>query len=68
MVNRLGNTAPIPIAPAILSETKLEFQRKVKRAQEEYNIPDDLIINFDQALLAYICVFNRTMEFEGAGK
>ena len=25
-------------------------------AQEEYNIPDDLIIHFNHTLLAYICV------------
>ena len=34
-------------------------------AQEEYNIPDDLIINFNHTLLAYICGYNNTMEFEG---
>ena len=27
MVSRLGNTAAMPIAPAIFSETKLDFQR-----------------------------------------
>ena len=42
MVSRLGNTAAMPTAPAILSK-----------------------INFDQTLLAYICGYNRTMEFEG---
>ena len=34
-------------------------------AKEEYNIPDDLIINFNHTLLAYICGYNHTMEFEG---
>ena len=53
------------VDPAILSETKLDFQRKINRAQEEYIIPDDLIINFDQTPLAYISASNHTLEFEG---
>ena len=44
----------MPNAPAILSNTKLDFQQKIKCAKEEYNIPDDLIINFEQTLLVYI--------------
>ena len=35
----------MPFAPAILSDTKVDFQRKLKRAQEEYSIPDDLPTN-----------------------
>ena len=66
MVSRLGNAAAMSIAPAIFSETKLDFQHKIKCTQEEYNIPEDLIINFDQTPLAFICGSNRTMEFEGA--
>ena len=65
MVSRLGSTASMPVSPVILSEVKLDFQRKIKRAQEEYSIPDELIINFDQTPLAYITASNRTMEFEG---
>ena len=55
----------MPTAPAILSETKLDTQRKIKRAYEEYNITDDLIIKFDQTPLGYICDSNRAIEFEG---
>ena len=54
MVNYLGNPAAMPNAPAILSKTKLDFQQKIKRAKEQYNIPDDLIIDFEQTLLVYI--------------
>ena len=61
-----GNTTSMPVDPAILSEIKLDFQRKIKRAHEDYNIPDDLIINFNQTPLAYICASNRTMDFQGA--
>ena len=53
-VNYLGNPAAMPNAPAILSKTKLDFQQKIKRAKELYNIPDDLIIDFEQTLLVYI--------------
>ena len=55
MVSRLGNTTAMLIASAILSKTKLDFQHQIKHSQEEYNIPDDPIINFDQALL--VCIF-----------
>ena len=54
MVSSLGNTTAM-LTPAILSEIKLDFQVKIKRAGEDYNIPDDLIINFGQTLLAYSC-------------
>ena len=64
-VNHFGNTVAVSIAPAILSETKLDFRRKLKRAQEEYNISNDLIIKFDQMSLAYICGSNRKLEFQG---
>ena len=53
-INYLGNPAAIPNAPAILSKTKLDFQQRIKHAKEEYNIPDDLIIDFEQKLLVYI--------------
>ena len=53
-VNYLGNSAAMPNAPAILSKTKLDFQQRIKHAKEEYNIPDDLIIDFEQKLLVYI--------------
>lgn len=53
-INYLGNPAARPNAPAILSKTKLDFQQKIKHAKEEYNIPGDLIIDFEQKLLVYI--------------
>ena len=65
MSSRIATTASLPIDPAILSEVKLDFQRKIKTAQETHNIPDELIINFDQTPLAYKCGSNRTMEFQG---
>ena len=66
MVNRMGNTASMPVDPSVLSEIKLNFQCKIKRAQEDYSIPNDLINNFYQTSLAYICTSNHTMDFQGA--
>ena len=62
----MGNTASMPVDPAILSEIKLDFQRKIKQVQEDYSIHDDLILTFDRTPLAYICASNRTMDFQGA--
>ena len=39
MTSRLATTASLPVDPAILSEVKLDFQRKIKSAQEKYEIP-----------------------------
>ena len=65
IVSRLGNTAANADCPSyffrdkIGFETKLDFQRKIKCAQEEYIIIDDLMINFDQTPLAYIREFEE---------
>ena len=57
-----GNTASLPIAPALIEETRLDFQRKIKLLKEQFNTPDELILNFDQTPLAYICAPNHTLE------
>ena len=51
ITSRMATTAKIPIAPALLSETKLDFQRKIKELQAWHKIPENLIINFDQTPL-----------------
>ena len=66
MSSRMATTAKIPIAPALLSEIKLDFQRKIKDLQGFHEIPEDLIINFDQTPLPYICTSNRTYHEKGA--
>ena len=55
MVQRKGTTAKIPVAPGILKEVKLDYQRKIRDAVQRYNIPGDLIINFYQTPLSYVC-------------
>ena len=65
MVRRIATTAKIPIAPYLLSEVKLDFQRKFKSLKAWHNIPLDLIINFDQTPLPYVCSSNDTLEVKG---
>ena len=65
MTSRSATTAKIPIAPALLNETKLDFQRKIKSLQAWHEIAEDLIINFDQTALPYVCTGKRTYHTQG---
>ena len=66
MISRMATTAKIPVAPALLSETKLYFQRKIKELQAWHEFPEDLIINFDQTPLPYVCTGKRTCHTQSA--
>ena len=66
MISRMATTAKIPVAPALLSETKLYFQRKIKELQAWHEFPEDLIINFDQTPLPYVCTGKRTCHKQSA--
>ena len=66
MTRRIATTARIPVAPELLAETKLDFQRKIRQLQSWHSIPDDLIINFDQTPLPYVVTGNITLNEEGA--
>ena len=48
------------------NETKLDFQRKIKEFQAWHEIPEDLIVNFDQTPLPYICTGKRTYHKQGS--
>ena len=50
MTRRTATTSKAPVAPGVLKETKLDFQRKIKQLQTWHEIPDDLILNFDQTM------------------
>ena len=60
---RMATSAKISITPVLLNETKFDFQRKIKAWHE---IPEALIINFDQTPLPYICSGNRTYAKKGS--
>ena len=66
MCQRKATTEKTPIAPGLLTEAKLHFQRKIKQIETWHNIPDELILNFDQTPLSYICSQNHTLHFLGA--
>ena len=55
MCRRKATTEKIPVAPGLLKEAKLNYQRQIKPLQAWHEIPDDLVINFDQTPLSYIC-------------
>ena len=57
----MATTAKIPEAPGILKKAKLGFQREIKTLQTEFNVPEDLILNFDQTPLTYICSSSHTL-------
>ena len=65
MTQRIATTAKIPIAPGILSEEKLTFQRKIRQCKLWHEIPNDLVLNFDQTPLSYICTGKTTLEERG---
>ena len=66
MVKRTATTSKIPVAPGLLKEEQLTFQRKIQALIKWYDIPKELVLNFDQTPLSYITVGNNTLEFEGA--
>ena len=66
VTSRMATTAKIPIAPALLNETKLDFQRKINALQAWHKTPEDLIINIDQTPLPYVCTGKRTYHTCGA--
>ena len=65
MVRRMANTAKVPVASGLLDEVKLDFQRKIKVVQSWHDISDELIINFDQTPLAFVCSPNHTLDIQG---
>ena len=66
LVRRMGTTAKIPVAPGILKEVKLDYQRKYQMLQIQHSIPKELIINFDQTPLPYACATKHTLEKQGS--
>ena len=65
MCRRKATTEKIPVAPGLLKEATLHFQRQIKQMHEWNQILDELIINFDQTPLSYVCSPNHTLHFKG---
>ena len=66
MTRRMVTTAKIPVAPGILKEAKLGFQREVKTLQTEFSVPEDLILDFDQTPLTSVCSLSHTLQQKGS--
>ena len=66
LVKRMPTTSKIPVAPGLLKEEQLTFQWKIQALIKCYDIPKELVLNFDQTPLSYVTVGNNTLEFEGA--
>ena len=65
MVKRMATTSKIPVAPGLLKEEQLTFQRKIQ-ALIKWHDPKRLVLNFGQTPLSYITAGNNALEFEGA--
>ena len=66
MVKRMAMTLKIPVDPGLLKEEQLTFRRKIQALIKWYDIPKELVLNFNQTSLSYITAGNNTLEFEGA--
>ena len=62
----MATTSKIPIAPGLVKEERLTFQRKIQALIKWHDIPKEFVLNFDQTPLSYITVGSNTLEFEGA--
>ncbi|CAH3135996.1 unnamed protein product [Porites lobata] len=65
MAVRIATTENIPVAPGLLKEAKLSFQRKIKTLQAMH---EDLNLNLDQTPLSYVCSASHTLHEKGAKK
>ena len=47
MSRRMATTSKVPVAPGILKEVELDYQREIKQLQEWHTVPEEFILNFD---------------------
>ena len=65
LCRRKATTEKMLVNPGLLKEANLHFQRQIKQMEEWHQIPDYLIINFDQIPLSYVCSPRHTLHFKG---
>lgn len=66
MVKRRGScTAKVKFTDEKFSEIKDEFLQRVETAVKKYNIPPEIIYNWDHTGINYVPVSSWTMEVEG---
>ena len=66
MKRRMATTCKIPVAPTLLEEEKFTFQRNIITLVKKHKIPEELILNYDQTPLSYVCTSNTTLEVRGS--
>ena len=66
MKRRMATTSKIPVAPALLEEEKYTFQRNIITLVKNHKIPEELILNYDQTPLSFVCTSNTTLEVRGS--
>ena len=62
----LATTCKIPVAPALLEEEKFTFQWNILTLVRKHKIPEELILNYDQTPLSYMCTSNTALEVCGS--
>ena len=65
-VKRMATTSKIPVSPAFLSETRVDYQQRYKSFHLWYEIPKDLTVNFDLRPFPYVCASKYTLGNQGA--
>ena len=65
LVRRMATTSKILVSPGLLTETKLDYKMRYKSLLEWHSMPKDLVINFDQTPLPYVCASKHTLEKQG---
>ena len=62
----MATACKIPVAPALLEKEKFTFQRNIMTLVKKHKIPEELILNYDQTPLSYVCISNTTLEVRGS--
>ena len=66
MKKRMATTCKIPVVPALIEEEKFTFQWNIITLAKKHEIPEELILNYDQTPLSYMCTSNTTLEVCGS--
>ena len=67
LVRQMAVTSKIPMSPAFLNGTRLDYQQRNNFIQLWYEISKNLIVNFDQTPLPQVCASKYTLEKKGTG-
>ena len=65
MTIRMAVTEKVPVAQGVLKEAKLSFQQKIKTLEPIHSVPEQLILNFNQIPLSYVCSASHTLHKKG---